>query len=97
MVEEGGDWDRRNRFKVYEGLFELSIRNFEKAAKNFLDTVATFTSQELIDFNRFVTYAVLAAMLELKRNELKLKVCAQCALHTFNFVPAAECKKEEIK
>ena len=26
MLEEGGDWDRRNRLKVYEGLYAMSVR-----------------------------------------------------------------------
>jgi 26S proteasome regulatory subunit N7 len=28
LIEEGGDWDRRNRLKVYRGLYMLSIRQF---------------------------------------------------------------------
>ena len=28
LIDEGGDWDRRNRLKVYEGLYCLTIRNF---------------------------------------------------------------------
>jgi 26S proteasome regulatory subunit N7 len=43
MMEEGGDWDRRNRLKVYEGLYSMSIRDFSKAANLFLETVSTFT------------------------------------------------------
>ena len=30
LMEEGGDWDRRNRLKVYSGLYALAIRDFEK-------------------------------------------------------------------
>ena len=30
LMEEGGDWDRRNRLKVYEGLYALAIRDFDK-------------------------------------------------------------------
>ena len=43
MLEQGGDWDRRNRLKVYEGLYAMAIRDFSAAAKLFLDAVSTFT------------------------------------------------------
>ena len=53
-----GDWDRRNRLKVYEGLYAMSIRDFLKAANLFLETISTFTSYELMDYDLFVKYAV---------------------------------------
>ena len=43
MLEQGGDWDRRNRLKVYEGLYAMAVRDFSAAAKLFLDAVSTFT------------------------------------------------------
>ena len=52
MMEEGGDWDRRNRLKVYEGLYCMAVRNFSKAADLFLETVSTFTSYELMDYKQ---------------------------------------------
>lgn len=52
LIEEGGDWDRRNRLKVYEGVYCMSIREFKKAATLFLDTISTFTSYELMDYNK---------------------------------------------
>ena len=73
-MEEGGDWDRRNRLKVYEGLYCLATRDFSKAAENFLDSVSTFTSYELMDYNTFVMYTVVAAMISLPRVDLKAKV-----------------------
>merc|ERR1719447_1769123 len=57
MLEEGGDWDRRNRLKVYEGLYAMAVRDFSSAAKLFLDAVSTFTSYELMDYVKFVEYA----------------------------------------
>uniref|UniRef100_A0A8C9VJC5 26S proteasome non-ATPase regulatory subunit 6 n=1 Tax=Scleropages formosus TaxID=113540 RepID=A0A8C9VJC5_SCLFO len=58
LIEEGGDWDRRNRLKVYQGLYCVAIRDFKQAAELFLDTVSTFTSYELMDYKTFVTYTV---------------------------------------
>ena len=73
-MEEGGDWDRRNRLKVYEGLYALSVRDFKKATTNLLDTVSTFTCYEIIDYETFITYVVLCGMLSLERTQLKAKV-----------------------
>lgn len=74
LIEKGGDWDRRNRLKVYEGLYRSSIRDFAGAANLLLDTLATFTSVELMEYKEFVRYAVLAAALVLKRPEFKTRV-----------------------
>merc|ERR1719373_972447 len=57
MLEEGGDWDRRNRLKVYEGLYAMSARDFKLCAKLFLDAISTFTSYELMDYVKFVDTA----------------------------------------
>ncbi|XP_078000772.1 26S proteasome non-ATPase regulatory subunit 6-like [Glandiceps talaboti] len=74
MIEEGGDWDRRNRLKVYQGVYSMAIRDFKSATNYFLDTVSTFTSYELMDYNKFVTYAVIVSMLSLDRTDLRQKV-----------------------
>ena len=74
LMEEGGDWDRRNRLKVYEGLYALAVRDFDRAATLFLETVSTFTSYELMDYTQFVKYAVYASMISLERRELYDKV-----------------------
>ncbi|KAK2151699.1 hypothetical protein LSH36_354g02018 [Paralvinella palmiformis] len=74
LIDEGGDWDRRNRLKVYRGVYSMSIRDFKTAANLFLDTVATFTSYELMDYKRFVSYTVLCSMIALERPKLREKV-----------------------
>jgi len=74
LVDEGGDWDRRNRMKVYQGLRAMSIRDFKSAAELFLETVATFTSYELMDYQKFVTYTVLCSLVALERPKLREKV-----------------------
>ncbi|KAI4370215.1 hypothetical protein MLD38_018585 [Melastoma candidum] len=59
LFEEGGDWERKNRLKVYEGLFCLSTRNFKKAANLFLDSISTFTTvslkQKVVDAPEILT------------------------------------------
>jgi len=74
MLEEGGDWERRNRLKVYEAVFLLQIRDFKASAALLLDSVATFTAVELLTYNTFIFYTVVAAMVALPRKELKAKV-----------------------
>lgn len=74
LIESGGDWDRRNRLKAYEGLYLLSIRNFQTGAQLLLDTLSTFTATELIDYDDFVKLVVVAGTLTLERKELKKKV-----------------------
>ncbi|KAK7869163.1 hypothetical protein R5R35_006618 [Gryllus longicercus] len=74
LIENGGDWDRRNRLKVYQGTHCLLLRHFRAAAALFLDTTSTFTSYELMDYNGFVRYTVYICMLTLPRNELRDKI-----------------------
>ena len=38
--------------QVYEGVYCMAIRDFKKAASLFLDTISTFTSYELMDYNK---------------------------------------------
>ena len=83
LLEEGGDWDRRNRLKVYRGLYALAIRDFRTTAISFLDTISTFTSYELMDYKQFVSYTVVASIISLERVDLKNKVMK---LNDVNFI-----------
>ncbi|TIC37277.1 PCI-domain-containing protein [Wallemia mellicola] len=74
LVEQGGDWDRRNRLKVYIGLHAASIRDFKLASTQFLSTLSTFTSTELINYDQFVIYTVIVSVFALDRVDLKTKV-----------------------
>lgn len=74
LIDKGGDWDRRNRLKVYEGIFLISKRQFKEASGMLLDTLATFTSTEMMPYKNYVRYAVLTASLTLTRPEFKEKV-----------------------
>lgn len=74
LVEEGGDWDRRNRLKVYQGQYAVSIRQFKKGGELLLDALSTFTALELLNYNDFVALTVIACALTLGRVDLKKKV-----------------------
>ncbi|VDO78651.1 unnamed protein product [Soboliphyme baturini] len=78
LMEQGGDWDRKNALKAYEGLYRMSIRDFKKAANLFLDAVSTFTCYELMSYEKLVFYAVITSMIALERNELRDRV-VKCA------------------
>lgn len=74
VVEAAGDWEKRNRLKVYEGLYCLLIRDFDSASTLLLDSVATFTCTELFPFSRLVYYTVVSCVLCKDRVTLKEKV-----------------------
>ena len=74
LVESGGDWDRRNRLKAYQGLYLLTVRSYNLAAPLLLDSLSTFTSYELCSYSSLVVYSVLAGAVSLKRVDFKAKV-----------------------
>lgn len=74
MVEAGSDWDRKNRLKVYEAMYLMTIRQFKKAAMLLLETISTFTAIELLDYQTYIYYTVLMAVVSLDRVTLKEKV-----------------------
>jgi len=68
---------------VYNGVHLISIRSFKKGSELLLDALSTFTATELISYNDFVSLAVIAGTLTLKRVELKKRVRFH-ELSTFN-------------
>jgi 26S proteasome regulatory subunit N7 len=74
QLEEGGDWDRKNRLKVYEGIHLMRSRNFKAASALFLDSLATFTAMELVSFEEFALLTCITGMLALDRVTLKTKL-----------------------
>lgn len=74
LVESGGDWDRRNRLKAYEGIHLLTLRSYNLAAPLLLDSLSTFTSYELCTYSNLVVYSVLSGSVSLRRVDFKSKV-----------------------
>lgn len=74
LIEKGGDWDRRNRYKAYRGIYELSIRHFSAASNVLLDTISTFTSTELCSYANIIRYAIVAGLISLPRTSIKAKL-----------------------
>lgn len=73
-IAKGGDWDRRNRLKVYQALSFLLVRDVGSASKLLVEGIATFSCAELCDYPEFVTYAIVTGLLSLKRTELKKSI-----------------------
>lgn len=74
LAASGGDWERRNRLKVYEALFAMAQRRAKEAASLLLDAIATFTATELLAYADVAAYAVLYAVAALPRPELAARV-----------------------
>lgn len=74
FIDAGGDWDRRNRLKVYEAMYLISARDLKQASTLFIECVATFTCVELCTYQKFMFYAVLANVPNLSRVDLKKKL-----------------------
>lgn len=74
MLHDGGDWEKRNRLKVYDGLFQLLIRNFKEAGKLFLEALMTFTNYELFDYKTFVFYTCITNIITVDRVTLKNRI-----------------------
>ncbi|PPS14222.1 hypothetical protein GOBAR_AA06387 [Gossypium barbadense] len=72
--KKAGDWERKNRLKVYEGLYCMATRNFKKATDLFLGSISTFTTYELFPYETFIFYSVLTSIISLDRVSLKQKV-----------------------
>lgn len=74
FLNEGGDWEKRNRMRVYEGLYCVFNRDFKEAGKLFLDALMTFTAYELFDYKTFVFYTSICNIISVDRNTLKAKI-----------------------
>lgn len=74
LVDSGGDWDRRNRLKVYQAMYFMAIRDFKAATPLLLDTISTFTATELLSYEDFITLTIISSGLSLERKEMKKKI-----------------------
>lgn len=74
LVEKSGDWDRRNRLRVYSAIYKVAMRDMEQSAKLLLEAVATFTCFEVLSYKDFVFYTLFSSMVALDRKVNKEKV-----------------------
>ena len=91
LLKTGGDWEKKNRLKVYMGLYYIFTKNFKDAGKNFLDALMTFTSYELFDFKTFVFYTAVINIISVDRKILKEKIIDNSdVLSCINEIPHLE-------
>ena len=74
LVDLGGDWDRRNRLKVYEALYLITRRDIHAAAGLLLDCVATFSCTELCSYKTFIFYTIITNIMSLPRSKFEKKL-----------------------
>lgn len=73
-LKEGGDWEKRNKLRVYEGIYFMFVRDFREAGKFFIDGLMTFTSYELFEYKDFIFYTAICNIITIDRNTLKKKI-----------------------
>jgi len=74
LIEQGGDWERKNQLAVYEALYLMITRKFAEASKLLLDAVATFTTTELFSYSTFVLHACVLALISVDRKTLSTDI-----------------------
>jgi 26S proteasome regulatory subunit N7 len=74
LNELGGDWDRRNRLKVYEAIYLILCRELRQASVILLECVATFSCVEMMSYEDFMFQAIICSIISLPRSELRTQV-----------------------
>ena len=74
LVTDGADWDKKNKLKIFEGMYFVLIRDFASAANNFMSSTATFTCTELMDYKDFAFYCVVTATMTQDRKTLRKEI-----------------------
>jgi len=74
LAEDGGDWDRRNRLKIYKALTKFLARDIKSSASLLVDCIATFSCTEMCTYTEFIVYAMLSNVLYLPRTKLKADI-----------------------
>ena len=74
LVEDGADWDKKYKLKIFEGVYCMMIRDFKKASDLFVSSIATFTAVEVMSFTDFVFYAVILGLLTQDRKVIKNEI-----------------------
>ncbi|KAI4290883.1 26S proteasome regulatory subunit N7 [Pancytospora philotis] len=83
IFETSCDWDRKNRFKIYQGLYSLIKTDFHSAARFFTEGLASFDAGELFGLDRLVLYLVFSSLLTFSRGELCSKILENSEVRQF--------------
>lgn len=87
FIQKGGDWDRRNRLKVYKAYHLLSIRSFQPASTLLIDSLPTFTATELLPLPQFISLTLICSTLTSTRTELQKVLKSPEVQSTLSEVP----------
>jgi len=75
LADQNGDWDRRNRLKIYQSLLtNIPKRQIKESSSLLIDCIATFSCNEVCTYTEFIQYCMLTNVLHLPRVELKKKI-----------------------
>lgn len=74
LINEGGDWDQRNRMKVYQAIEYLIESKPVDAAPLLLDCLPVFTSFDVLEYDKYIFYTIICSILSLERTELYKRV-----------------------
>jgi 26S proteasome regulatory subunit N7 len=74
LVDDGADWDKKNKLKIYEAVYCMMIRDFKKASDLLVTSIATFTALEVMPFKDFIFYTVVLALLTQDRKVIKKEI-----------------------
>lgn len=92
IAETSSDWDRKNRFKVYSGLFYLIKAEFRQAADQFHGCLASFEASELLEFDTVIFYLVFCSLLAYSRTELNAKILKNSEVNKCKqYLPLVDC------
>lgn len=74
LVKEGADWEKKNKFKTYEGLYFILIRDIKNASLRLTDSISTFDSEEIISYKELIFYAVFTSFISQNRSFIKKNI-----------------------
>jgi len=74
LVDDGADWDKKNKLKIFEGVYCMLTRDITRAAELFMSSIATFTCVVLMSYKDFVFYTVVTAMVTQDRKTIRKEV-----------------------
>jgi 26S proteasome regulatory subunit N7 len=74
LFKEGGDWERKNRCIVYEGVYHILIRDFHKASELLVSVIPNYTGMDIFDFKGLVFYSVITSLLTQPRPFIKKNI-----------------------
>jgi len=74
LNQDDGDWEKKNKLNIYEGIIEILRRNLGQAAFLFIGSINTFNATEIISFETLVCYSSILGLITLGRKEFKEKI-----------------------